>query len=357
MLFRGTPMNERHLHPGHPAACSPRRFASVAFAAVLSACTTEPEVPPEPFGWGSLHINGDRACVIKPGGVPRCWGRTRHDVPDSNALAGTPEGVFLEVLPGGYVFQYIREGGELFGFLPGGDYDEAGPETDLPDGRGWHGLTGYSGRTCALDADGQVHCWSFDWKSLATTILPYVVPPGSFLKVRLGIDIWGIRACAIEEAGPIQCWFADHGSRPESSDAGPSWIDGSFIDVGVAQQHGCGVHEGGELQCWGSSNVAALDIPAGQYMAVAVGNDMNCALDIEGEIHCWGVHTSMSGVTSPLDPATVTPPAGPAVAVSLNASGYWGCAILAAGGVECWGLNPTPSVDNPLDVPEDVRPQ
>jgi hypothetical protein len=126
----------------------------------------------------------------------------------------------------------------------------------------------------------------------------------------------------------------------------------------------------GTARCWGLDVFGQLGdggksdiIPApstvqglSRVRSIAVGHNFSCALDADGGISCWGENLSgeigngcafcgLPGSAAQqekvLMPLAVTGLSGPAAALVASSDyaddpGY-SCAVLAAGGVECWG--------------------
>ena len=74
---------------------------------------------------------------------------------------------------------------------------------------------------------------------------------------------------------------------------------------------------------------------------MAIGNTHSCALLADGGVSCWGYNVNGelgNGTTVPLSTVPV-PVTGITNATALAANAFHSCAVLADGGVECWGGN------------------
>jgi alpha-tubulin suppressor-like RCC1 family protein len=85
--------------------------------------------------------------------------------------------------------------------------------------------------------------------------------------------------------------------------------------------------------------------PLSNAVAVSSGSGHNCALFANGTIDCWGYNSSGelgTGVRTTSSPYAITTAVavkGITTATSFSAGFLHTCALLAGGGVECWGYN------------------
>ena len=171
--------------------------------------------------------------------------------------------------------------------------------------------------------------------------------------------------CAVLRRGTVECWGSDRvprRSHPASTSV-PAPIglrDASSVSVG--QQHSCALLRSGTVECWGANGLGQLgdgsthDRPSPtpvhgmsqRAVAVSAGFEHTCALLRSGDVECWGANRfGQLGDGSSNDrsvPVRVRGLHGAAVAVS--AGGRHTCAVLAIGGVECWGAEYSGQVGN-----------
>lgn len=128
----------------------------------------------------------------------------------------------------------------------------------------------------------------------------------------------------------------------------------SLVAAGYGQS--CALTRAGGVKCWGTNSNGELgrgtqgnnfptpDLVAGLSSGVAAifaRFDDTCALMTDGGVKCWGVNLdgqcaedkSMVAEPTPHD----VPLGGPAISVSVGQN--FACAVLATGGISCWGSN------------------
>jgi alpha-tubulin suppressor-like RCC1 family protein len=234
---------------------------------------------------------------------------------------------------------------------------------------------------CAVLTDGTARCWgsnAFDelgtgsdsgWESHPVTV--------AGLTGAAGIACSGMHTCALLADGTVSCWgdevWGEIGDGAVNVDRRPAptpvpglggvtvlVAHGSSDDGDIADQFSCAVTTGGAVACWGQDDfgqvgvappasglpvVRTPSVVAGVTDAVAVGlgSEHACAVLAGGGVNCWGsdlLGQLGDGGGSPmpvLPPLTIAGLAGPAIAVT--AGQYHTCALLAGGTVECWGRN------------------
>lgn len=165
-------------------------------------------------------------------------------------------------------------------------------------------------------------------------------------------------ACALRRSGVVDCWGdGDGGAIGQGADVGselPIRVPGvtGAVALAVDYRHTCAVGGAGELWCWGDNRYNQLSddreartlapqrVPSLEpAIAVAVAVRHTCAIDPAGAVRCRGYgpegqlpgHTREDGLWGPV---TVDLPER---AVALDAHDKATCALLASGGVSCWG--------------------
>jgi alpha-tubulin suppressor-like RCC1 family protein len=237
------------------------------------------------------------------------------------------------------------------------------------------------------------------WTSLLVVPLLAVLVAGLLVPVRAeqagsarlrvaasSLDAGGLHTCVVLSTGALRCWGADasgqlgHDSPVNVGDgtvsikaAGdiPLGPGAKAVAVAAGEDHTCVLLTTGSLRCWGNggsgrlgydntTNVgdgsgpsiqAAGDVPLGlgaTAVAVTAGHRHTCALLTTGAVRCWGEgvqgelgHDSVFNIGDgaaghqSIETAGNVPLAGKATAISAGEAHT--CALMASGGVRCWG--------------------
>ncbi|HEX3510354.1 MAG TPA: hypothetical protein VHT27_04560 [Solirubrobacteraceae bacterium] len=182
-------------------------------------------------------------------------------------------------------------------------------------------------------------------------------------------------ACAVLTTGRVNCWGENGGGQlGDGTNTGPEHCEVSpcskvpvtvsgitnATTVGAGDSNACAVLTTGGVDCWGSNvqgqlgngTRTASSTPVAvsgiaNATAVAVGQEHVCALLATGRIACWGAnYDGELGTGSDSGPdcagdCSWTPVAvsGITDATAIAANAHYTCAVLATGGVDCWGYN------------------
>ncbi|MGO9661139.1 MAG: RCC1 domain-containing protein [Acidimicrobiales bacterium] len=228
-------------------------------------------------------------------------------------------------------------------------------------------VTGLSGATalvagvynyCALLAGGTIKCWGNDnfgflgdgngagLNSSSDVPMPVVGLSGATALVAGTASF-----CALVSGGMVKCWGYNGSNRlgdglqgtGNSSNTPRNVINVSNATALASDSDGfCAVISGGTVTCWGDGAASPLPV-AGLTGAVSLvgGNDSYCAIVTSGAVECWGMNDvgelgdGRAGAASAV-PVGVTGVVG---ATGLVAGQSNFCALLTAGGVQCWGDN------------------
>jgi alpha-tubulin suppressor-like RCC1 family protein len=161
-------------------------------------------------------------------------------------------------------------------------------------------------------------------------------------------DAAGSPPVNVPDAGTANGLVDAADSRCDSGDGGRCT---KAIAIAASEEFACAVLSGGTVECWGANDDWAnlTGIPTATITssplavtgltgatAVALAFNSGCAVIADGTVQCWGIDTSnqLAGSSSSLTPVTVMG-LGDAVAIAAGEYGY--CALRSGGTVSCWG--------------------
>jgi len=232
--------------------------------------------------------------------------------------------------------------------------------------------------TCALVTDGTVRCWGGDgYAQLADGTKTAQDRP---VPIALGANARAQKltagyffTCALMVDGTVRCWGDnEHGELGDGTTVARTapvavvGVGNNVRDLVAGGENACAIMAGdGSVQCWGANFDGVLGNPNGPYLQpnatlipgfgahvkqVAVGYNFMCALLPDTTVKCAGDNFSGSlgdgTFTNRATPVTVM--TGSNVPLSnvkqLSAEGFYACALLFDGTVQCWGDMTTQSV-------------
>lgn len=251
------------------------------------------------------------------------------------------------------------------------------------------------GHTCAIVTGGAVKCFGPNtYGQLGygnTTAIGRTVSPASVAAVNLGEPALRVVAgnehtCSLLQSGRIACWgrndqgqlglgqntgaFAAIGDEAAEANLTTTTVDlgtsRGVIDLAAGGNATCAVFADGKVRCWGAMQVAGLDGFAGHLgdvekpgvaapvtlpgaaVSVGVGLYHACAVLADGGVTCWGSNNygqlgngNLAGIGYGSDSAAMPPPVlrfeSPVKQMSLGL--FHSCALLQSGAVRCWGHN------------------
>jgi alpha-tubulin suppressor-like RCC1 family protein len=237
------------------------------------------------------------------------------------------------------------------------------------------------GHTCVVTSAGGLKCWGDnDWGQLgdgqacgercATT-----VDVAGFTSGAVAVAAGARHTCALTNTGGVRCWghndagqLGDGRAPREACECQLTPVQVFGLASGVTaivsgELHVCARTVAGGLRCWGDNTYGAigdgricgvvcrfpaepLQLPSG-VTSVAGGGAHTCAVVLPGTVRCWGAGESGQLGLAPdrtcaERPCSVWPVSVSGVvqrAAAVAAGGGHSCALLATGGVKCWGDN------------------
>ena len=219
--------------------------------------------------------------------------------------------------------------------------------------------------TCALTSSGGLKCWgSNSWGSLGDgTSIDRLTPinvSGLSSNVR-AVSAGYYHTCAITIPGGVKCF-----GRNQSGQLGDGTIthhtatpvdviglSSEIIEVTAGYWHNCALTVSGGVKCWGGNSngqlgdgtstdsitpVDVIGLTSG-VVSIAAGANHTCALLASGGVKCWGSAPAIGDGTAVdrLTPVDVIGLTSGVASISSGASHT--CALTIAGAVKCWGSN------------------
>jgi alpha-tubulin suppressor-like RCC1 family protein len=341
------------------------------------------KVPCTPTFLGPIAAGGEHACAVTATGALKCWGSSSEGQLGDGTQSYSSGAVPVEVLSAGVVAiaagslhtcaatskgEVTCWGSNFWGQLGVGSTTKSLVPEGVPGLSGVRALTTGDFHTCAITDAGVVECWGWNdggqlgsaagEKSLVP--LPVKSLSSGVVALTAGLD----HSCALTAAGGVKCWGANSlgelGNGTTTASVVP--VDVTTLTSGVlaiagGSQHTCALTAESTVECWGSNSWGQLGssggpqslvpfavggLPSG-VVALAAGAAHTCALTAAGEVVCWGWNAwgqfGNGTTTGSTAPTAVLGLSGKAI--SIAAGGAFTCAVLASGGVDCWGYNAT----------------
>lgn len=168
--------------------------------------------------------------------------------------------------------------------------------------------------------------------------------------------------CAVTSGATVKCWGANtHGQLGNGTTEPhlvPQLVPGltDVAEVSAGWQHACALTTAGGVKCWGlnadgqvgigttnTPQTTPVDVEGltSGVQAISAGGFHTCALTDAGGVKCWGNNPSGGlGDGTTVDRSSPVDVVGLDAAVtSIAGGGDVTCAVLDNGGVKCWGNN------------------
>ena len=250
----------------------------------------------------------------------------------------------------------------------------------------------YEEHACALIAGGHVDCWgdnAYGDLGNGTTTASWTPVLVSGVSNAIEVSAGGNDSCAVLATGGVDCWGEDYAESSVGGTRNPALLTVSrptpvtgvtnATQVSAGVSHDCALRSTGDIDCWGYGGFGQLGAPlyygdatatvqvAGISNAtqISAGGGDTCAVLATGGIDCWGSNyngvlgtTAVKGSASTTNPVSVS---GISNATQISAGQFDTCATLATGHILCWGFNASGELGdgktsrNPSYLPVAVR--
>jgi len=226
-----------------------------------------------------------------------------------------------------------------------------------------------NGFGCALLANGSVSCWGAPPN---TQGVAYATPaPVSGLSNVAAIVAGYPFACALLADGSAWCFgtniagrLGTPGYQSSLTPVAVANLAGTVLAAGISagNNHNCALRSNGLMACWGANNNGQIGdgtsgnnrlVPTAvpgisNVIGMALGGSHTCALIADGTVRCWGSNQNGqvgngSTATAVSSPALVI---GIGDAIAITGGFIHTCALLASGGIKCWGDNGSGELGN-----------
>ena len=334
-------------------------------------------------GIAAVAAGARHTCALSAGGAVKCWGSGGSGKLGDGSLAdhSAPVGVIglssgvralaageehsCAVTAGGGVKCWGYNGVGQLG--DGTRLNRLEPVDVVGLASGVVKLAAGYGHTCALTDSGGMKCWGSGGHGQlgdgtdASHGTPVDVTGLTSRVVAVATGGW--HTCAVTAGGGARCWgwnsygnLGDGTRTDRWTPADVSGLSSGVAELAAGQYHTCALLKSGGVKCWGNNADGELgagdpeaqrrtpvDVSglASGVVALDAGYAHTCAVMAGGGVKCWGPGLSgQLGDGRGLNrgtPTAVTGLAGAAAAIA--AGGIHSCALLAGGAVECWGSN------------------
>ena len=320
-------------------------------------------------GVTSTDTGFNHVCAVRSGGAVLCWGANGFGELGDGTTKDRWRPVKVRGLDGGassisagdfYSCAVTKAGGAAcwgtndFGQLGDGTTKARTRPVPVKDLQNVTAIAAGASSTCAITGNGAVSCWGDGRKAPAQV-------PGLESGV-VAVSVGDIFNCALTSAGAVKCWGYNEGGLGNSvtnDSATPivvSGLESGATSVSVGANHACARTEAGAVKCWGWNGDGELGDGTRRHSwtpvevtglqsgvaAMDVGSFHGCAVLDAGGVECWGYNISGEIGLSPLHERSTTPvplEGAPSGITHLSAGHLVNCVVTGSGGVQCWGNN------------------
>ncbi len=330
---------------------------------------------------GAIAAGGFHTCALTTGGAVKCWGNNDFGQLGDNSttqrnhpvdVSGLTSGVAAVVAGGNHTCALTTAGGVKcwgnndFGQLGDNSTTQRNHPVDVSGlTSGVAAVVAGGNHTCALTTAGGVKCWGNNGNGQlgdnSTTHRNFPVNVVGLTSGVVAVALGVAHTCALTTGGGVKCWGYNGQGQLGDNSGITQWnlpVDVSGLTSGVVAvaaggNHSCALTTGGGVKCWGRNVEGQLgdnsttqrnlpiDVSGLTSGAVAAGQSHTCGLTTGGGVKCWGRNVEgqlgNTGTTQQNLPIDVSGLISEVVALATG--GYHSCALIAGGGVKCWGAN------------------
>lgn len=244
--------------------------------------------------------------------------------------------------------------------------------------------------TCARLANGTASCWGYNTfgqlgNNTTTGGYTHVATQFALGEFPVVLSAGNRHTCALLANGAARCWGSNTGGELGTGTTNPALTPATTLlspaiavtAIDAGDNHTCALISTGVVKCWGDNSDLQLGVatpantatpqnpggsaaPAQNVIGLSVGSDHTCVLFANGTAKCWGdneLGQLGDNTTTDKSSQTITV-VGLEFAVALSAGANHTCALLADGGVQCWGYDANGELGNNSDpaslIPVDV---
>lgn len=334
------------------------------------------DVPGLSAGVAAIAANDDRACAVMSTGEVKCWEYPYNAIP--SILTNLTEGVD-SIAMGSHHTCVLTEAGGVKCWTA----DSSTPVVVSGLTAGVIRITAGENHTCAMTVEGGVKCWGHnDSGQLGDGTTTSSIAPVDVSGLSTGamsISAGRSHTCAVAAGGGVWCWGANyHGQLGDGTQTNrqiPVTVNGlaaGMNAVAAGDQHTCGLTSGGSVKCWGANGYGQLgdgtttssnapvnvtDMATG-VTAIIAGAYHTCAVMANGGVKCWGNNDNGQLGNGSTSDHSIPGDVNGLTASAITTGDDHTCALTPGGGVKCWGRNDFGQVGdgtvNNRPVPVDV---